>query len=54
MALQPSNEVWDHALLPLPQLTETALLALLDVPRGLSADLSIRPASLDAQHETVS
>ena len=41
MALQPSNEVWDHALLPLPQLTETALLALLDVPRGLSADLSI-------------
>ena len=43
MSLAPANEVWDHGVLPLPSahLTETALLAILDVPRGLSADLSV-------------
>ena len=42
-SLCPATEVWEHGVLPLPAaaLSEAALLALLDVPRGLSADLSI-------------
>ena len=42
-AIQPSLEVWEHGVLPLPasSVNEAALLALLDVPRGLSADLTI-------------
>ena len=42
-SVEPTSDVWEHGLLPLPgaKLSEASLLALLELQHRLPADLSV-------------